>query len=147
MSAGLPATDFEFVLRVLRVFDAFNDSPEGDELWWRTDGEYAPVTFFAKCSDVFCWGCADMETITPDNISVLEDAVRDCRAVGRPMALLHAVTLFCCRARRMRPQGAVYDGIDEKVWHLFDACGPKREVGIGNPRQHPEDRTTGQTTE
>jgi hypothetical protein len=45
--------------------------------------------------------------------------------------------LFVCRERKMRPQGAVYPE-DRRFWPLFDACGPEREVGLGNPHASPE---------
>ncbi|UDL15984.1 hypothetical protein QEH42_gp234 [Microbacterium phage Pumpernickel] len=46
--------------------------------------------------------------------------------------------LFAAKSRKMRPQGAYYKSIPENIWHLFDACGPEREVGMGNPRKPGE---------
>ncbi len=52
---------------------------------------------------------------------------------GEPVAakgLLAAagVSLFCARARGMRPQWEAYDTIDNaKLRALFDACGPERK--------------------
>jgi len=44
--------------------------------------------------------------------------------------------LFAARVRKMRPQGAAYKvRYDESIWPLFDACGPVREVGFGNPKE------------
>lgn len=43
--------------------------------------------------------------------------------------------LFAARVRSMRPQGAAYKvRYDKSIWPLFDACGPEREIGMGNPR-------------
>jgi hypothetical protein len=131
--------DLEFVRRVLAVFDGFGGSPEGDELWWRVDEGYAPVTFFAKCSDFFYWGTADLEEITPNNVGELEKAVEDCRAVEKICATLHAVSLFCARVRKTRPQGACYPSIDKRLWPLFDACGPERPVNLTNPKERPKE--------
>lgn len=41
--------------------------------------------------------------------------------------------LFAARVRGMRPQGAAYTFYPPETWPLFDACGPEREIGFGNP--------------
>lgn len=46
---------------------------------------------------------------------------------------MQASSLFACRSRKMRPQGACYPDDHPELWPLFDACGPEREVGMGNP--------------
>jgi hypothetical protein len=121
--------EHSFWLRVLRAADAWG--PGCDAIWWRTDGTYAPVTFFVACNDVFVWGLADVETLTPANIDVFEKSVADCTA-GAKHGEIYAGALFCARVRGMRPQGAAYP--DERaLWPLFDACGPQREIGLGNP--------------
>lgn len=132
--------DLAFVCRVLGLFDGWG--ADWSELFWRTDREYAPVTFFANCNDLFSWGCADSEEITPSNVVELERAVADCRAAGGEQSVAHAVALFCARLRRMRPQGVCYDGVAPAVAALFDACGPPRATGLGNPRPHPSERAT-----
>lgn len=131
-------TDSETVAFARRVLEAFNalDGADKDRLWWRTDAEYAPITWLVQCNDLFYWGSADCETITPDNIAELERAVTDCRAVDEAVGELEAVDLFCCRINKTRPQGASYPK-DQRFWPLFDACGPERAVGLGNPRPHP----------
>jgi|HubBroStandDraft_4_1064222.scaffolds.fasta_scaffold00029_108 hypothetical protein len=98
---------------------------------WRTDGEYAPVRFFINCNDQFWWGTGDNEDLTPENIGELEKAYADCNAIDKVCGKHHAQSLFCCRVRKMRPQGCCYP--PREYWHLFDACGPEREVGLGNP--------------
>lgn len=125
------ATDnFETVLRAMRVFNGF-EGPTNEDIWWRTDEEYAPVTLFANCNDLFFWGCADCEEINDENIHVLEKAYADLCAIGDHGNRAHL--LFVCRERGMRPQGAYYKYIDGAIRHLFDECGPERETGIGNP--------------
>lgn len=140
-----PATH-EFILRVLRAFD-FGD---GDSIWWRTDGEYAPVTFLVNCNDEFYWGCADCEEVTPRNIGILEQSIADCKEATKGKSFgagtcsergstVYAPMLFCARVRKMRPQGAVYPGGDDHagVRLLLDACGPPRDVDLHNPRPAP----------
>lgn len=132
----------DFLLRVFRL-GGFDDHPE---LWWRTDGEYAPVTIFINCNDVFWWAVADLEQLTPENIGVWEQAYADLDALvpepqrGDYDRLMHRFnvianvnTLFCARVRGMRPQGCVYPNAAREVWPLFDACGPEREIDAGNP--------------
>lgn len=111
-----------FILDVLRIMA---DADSTNDLWWRTDGEYAPIQFFINCNDVFMWGCSDCEQITPENIEILRSSYEDCEENG--------AELFCSRVRHMRPQGAWYGYCSRDKWALFDACGPERETGIGNP--------------
>lgn len=79
---------------------------------------------YINCSDMFVWGCSDSEDITFDDFASL----REC------LTLTPCGTdLWVCRKRGQRPQGAYYSYIPEEHWHLFHACGPEREVGLGNP--------------
>lgn len=120
----------QLVFDVLKLLDE-NDACSND-IWWRTDGEYAPCTFIVNCNDVFAWASSDSEDITKDNIDILKQSFIDCEA-----ALEHGKhygpLLFCARSRKKRLQGAAYDHIDEKLWPLFDACGPEREIDYSNP--------------
>ena len=128
--------NFELFLRVAKVFNGF-DGPGPDQLWWRTDEEYAPLSVFADCNDVFVWACADNEEITAENIDILEQSLKDLQAVANAghnsTCEIWAGVLFACRIRKMRPQGAFYKLIDKEAWSLFDSCGPERETGFGNP--------------
>ena len=110
-----------FVMRVLKA-TAFDNC---SDIWWRVDAEYAPLTIFVNYNDLFFWGVADAEAVTPDNIDVFEQAYKD--------SANHGGLLFCCRVRKMRPQGACYQYITEADRHLFDACGESRDSGLGNP--------------
>ena len=137
----------EFLLDFFRLTDAWEIDRE--LFWWRTDGEYAPVTIFANCNDLFWWACADAEEVTPENIGALrkalediaplvkagDDAIEEKKARGEkqifssdpPMiSKSMAVLLFCARARGMRPQGAYYDAFPPPLAALFDAAGPPR---------------------
>lgn len=127
------AAELDFIHRVLAVF-AFDNC---DDLWWRTDGEYAPVTLFVLCNDVFEWGTADAEPIRPEDLPLLEQAAEDVRPL---VSMLNGVgDLYVARKRGMRPQGASYKYIDEKLWPLFNACGPERVTDLLNPKKQPEE--------
>lgn len=127
--------DLAFVIRVLSLFDGFNGL-SNDDVWWRTDApDYDPITLLVNCNDFFVWGSSDAEEITPENVEVLEQAVKDVEAITGNTR--QADLLFCARINKLRPQGAYYKYIKEELWPLFDACGPERTTGIGNPSPHP----------
>lgn len=123
--------DFETIRRAFAVFNGF-DGPGNDELWWRTDAEYAPITLLVSCNDLFFWGCADCEILTPDNIGDLEQAVKDAAAISDKCHSF-AHLLWIARIRGMRPQGACYKYFPTELHELFNQCGPERETGFGNP--------------
>lgn len=118
-----------FILKVLAVFGSLDSH---DDLWWRCDGAYAPVTFFVNCNDLFWWGCADLEEVTPENLPVLEQCIVDCGSVRNLDCRIYATSLFCARVRKLRPQGCCYPE-NRDLWPLFDAAGPERVVDGGNP--------------
>jgi hypothetical protein len=113
----------DYILRVLTITAHYDIR---GELSWRTDGPYGPVRFWIDCGDVFWWGTADCEELTPENVGELERACADVVFAGDRVCI-HGGTLFCCRVRKMRPQGAVYRKLPEELWPLFDACGPERD--------------------
>jgi hypothetical protein len=129
----------EFVMRVMRVFAAVPNEHARDALWWRCDGEYAPITFLITCSDEFFWGCADSEHLTAENIGAFEKACADAKAATK-FGDIYGPMLFCARIKKERPQGAAYPR-ERDLWPLFDACGPEREIGLGNP--YPPGETMG----
>lgn len=114
----------DFVMDVLRLAAEYDMC--GD-LWWRCDGEYAPVTFFVNCNDCFYWACSDCEQLTPENLPILVQAFKDAEAADEKRGTIYAPELFVARVRGMRPQGASYkECYPETMWPLFDACGPER---------------------
>lgn len=136
-----------FVLGVLAIGESESGlSSLWEDVWWRMDGEFAPVTFLLNCNDLFWWATADAETITPENLPALHQAVADVRAalgVAAEPDILdkdrweawwkapgYASALFVARLRSMRPQRPCYQGWPEALHPLFDACGPPR---------HPKD--------
>lgn len=116
--------------RLLRIF-CWDDT---DYLWWRgkdsaTEG---PLQFFVNCNDVFAWGCADVEQIESDeDLDALDQAKAD--------APNDWPFLWVARKRGMRPQGAAYKHFDKESIPLFNACGPWREPGLGNPHDVPHE--------
>jgi hypothetical protein len=102
-----------------------------------------PQQFGADVSDVFAWGGSDYEEITPDRLPVLAQAMADLRAIHRHDDM-YTVDLYAARIRQMRPQGAAYPKERAATQALFDACGPARATGLGNPRRPPTPTEDGQ---
>jgi len=117
---------FEDALKILSAFEG-----QSGELFWRTSGEFAPVTFMVNCNDLFYWGCADAEPIVAADIPDLEAAKDDMRKVYREEKktnmTVYGELLWCARKRRQRPQKAYYKYFPETSHALFDACGPEDE--------------------
>lgn len=148
----IPAASDETLERVLRV----SAGPREDHvIWWRPGyyqcGDDLAMRLMVSCSDVFAWACADCEPITDDTVAALEQAYVDTRAA---LAAAGAddwdgtewAYLYCARVRGQRPQGAVYAHLHSATWPLFDAAGPARETGLGNPKRHPDDHPAPQRT-
>ena len=88
------------------------------------------LEFFVNCNDLFFWGCSDLEDISTDkDLDLLEKSFID--------APIYGAELYCARKRNMRPQGAIYKYITKEEVRFFDECGPRREVGPGNPVDKP----------
>lgn len=133
---------FEGIEEDCKIMRAICKHDAQDVIWWTICSNTSDYTshhgqrlkFFANCSDLFAWGGADLEEITEENLDVFNQSMDDCEtACGHNC---DGPQLFACRIRKMRPQGAAYPD-EPKVWHLFDACGPERPTGHGNPRQRP----------
>ena len=120
--------DMAFFTRVMLIF--YMADVREDLIWHVTDGR---VHLAVNVSDIFAWGGADSEGITPATLPVLEKAWEDTRAIGQEFLL---APLYAARMRGMRPQGAAYPET-VAAQGLFNACGPEREVGLGNPRPVP----------
>lgn len=129
------ADDHRFLVRVLEIFSMSHADAYGD-LFWRVDDRQPRL--FANVSDVFAWGGTDAEPITPDTLLALEQAYADLKTVE---AEEFTAELYAARQRGQRPQGAAYPSGAHESWRhvsaLYDACGPEREVGLGNPKAAP----------
>jgi len=120
-------------------FDWFFEVSEEGNLYISTNDEELNIS--ANCSDTFAWGSADCEPITEDSMPLVIQTARDLFEVLHPIAdkvtdrqwLSCWADLYAARVRSLRPQGAAYKRYPKEVWHLFDAAGPERETGLGNP--------------
>lgn len=115
---------------VMHVVTILADHDLYDEIYWERGPDGERIIPSIICNDMFFWGFADSEPIELDQIGRVKQAIKDCDAVGDEG---YGLSLFVCRARKMRPQGAFYSFIDRAMWPLFDTCGPERATGPGNP--------------
>ena len=129
---GVEHVPFEVDDFLRRAFEATSD--DDLDVGWFARKEPG-VRLWVGCSDFFAWGCADAEEVTPENIEVLEAARVECAALGQPS---WAGRLFAARVRGIRPQGAYYAHIPDELTELFDACGPERTPGFGDPRSREQ---------
>jgi hypothetical protein len=123
-------TDSERLVFLSSLFDVVFEADIQESFFWNNG------TLAVNCNDFFWWGTGDCEPVTPENLSILKQVIADVDDTDE--WLKWAGLLFCARVRQMRPQGCCYPK-DSTMIALFDACGPKREIDIGNPYQHPED--------
>lgn len=116
----------DFILNILRLYDKYDDH---DELRWHFNAEQ--LTFYVNCNDLFVWGCADAEEITPEDLPALEQAFHDC-VTADDCCSHYGPWLFVARKIKMRPQTCILKKMPDAIRPLFEACGPLREVGFGN---------------
>lgn len=109
----------EFVHDLLNTI-FYNDAHE--DLFWSCTGEYAPITFFINCSDVFWWTTEGItEEVNEDTLPLLKQSYKDGGGI-------YGGDLYVARRRMLRPQRPYLDRIeDEKIKAHFLAAGPERE--------------------
>lgn len=131
-------TKLECGLEVLRIC-AEHDICE--MVWWRTDDEYAPVTFLVNVNDQF-YPAADAEAITPENLDVFKQAVADCAELDRQQpptpedigkgtdgyAISRADVLFVARLRKTRLWKRKHEKYPTRLQPLLLAAG---DTGCG----------------
>lgn len=85
------------------------------------------------CNDVFSWGSADLEPLTPEKLIQFEELQQTYPDLTGPDIAI----LLCAKLRGIRPQNAMYLYIEDEKWPIFDACGPERPAEPGNPYPIP----------
>ena len=115
------------LVTLLQLFD----SDDTDELWWRTyNDEPGVLRFYVKCNDFFYWGTADVEEVTPSDLSDLAQAKVDAHGLGdKGLDEIWWPQLWVARKRKLRPQQPVYKKLfsSDEIKALFDAAGPERD--------------------
>ncbi len=89
-----------------------------DDLWWRTDSEYGPITFFIQCSDSFGYACADAEEITEEDVDNLRKAVQDIREHN--VSATWGPLLYVARKRNMQPLKELLKMMSDNERVLFE---------------------------
>jgi hypothetical protein len=100
----------------------FSKNDIRDGLFWNVIG--GVPKFYAECSDMFMWGCADLEEITPENFHILEQSLVDVLATEN--FAFYSTYLFACRVRKQRPMKRWFEHKKDAddFQKLFDDCGP-----------------------
>lgn len=129
---------YQFAFSVLKFFEEHDII---GMLYWHCKDKLEAIKFALNTNDLFVWGSADAEAITEDNFELLKKSVQECVAIDPVLGEINGCELFACRMNKMRPQGAAYPE-NKNLWPLFDACGPEREISLGNPYK-PGDYKTG----
>ena len=110
------------------VFALFAEAEDFENgVFWRVDmtpGRNREMRLFAECSDLFFWGTADCEEITPADVPLLRHALDDLKPLGAEYELGH---LFAARKRKLRPQKPCYKDMAPAVAALYDACCAEEE--------------------
>ena len=112
-----------FMLEVLSLLSDLDIYSE--PIYWACHGEYAPITFFGNCNDLFCWASADAEKLLPEDMPALKQSIADVIGIVGEVDIYVGFELWCARKRKMRPQQPAYPK-DARLRVLFDACGPVR---------------------
>lgn len=115
-------SESEFKRSVSQIFKFISEWDLFGEVSWNQEFE-----FVVLCNDLFWWGTADVEPLTEESMDLMKKSMED-------GGIAYGHLLYCARKRKMRPQGAYYAHIDKELHHLFDECGPKREINLGNPK-------------
>jgi hypothetical protein len=117
---------YDDLIAILSFFSNSNNWDIQQDLFWRCDEKYAPITFWIRCDDLFYWACGDLEEIKVEMLPELQKCIDDCINIDPDMGMLEAGNLFACRRRKMRPQKPAYPK-NKALWTLFDSCGPERK--------------------
>lgn len=143
-SAAVSATALEGCLSdeaLLSTLVATAGRYERHGLWWRKVGDDPALRMFVECSDFFAWGCSDVEALEDTTVPVFIESLADAEAATTQVTPgwdgPEGALLFCARNRQMRPQGAYYPYLHSATWPLFDAAGPARAIGLGDPVARP----------
>lgn len=127
----------DLIYQVIALAAELDEGETSDFMFWPLTAEGVRVS--VNCSDVFYWGCADAEVITPENLPLLRKAYEDEIAASPDDVQLHAGWLFVSRIRNLRPQGAVYKALEYWEVPLFNAAGPEREINFANPKSQTDE--------
>jgi hypothetical protein len=129
-------TNQEFVIEILKLMSNYDST---DSLFWKWQKDKNEFKVYVVCNDLFCWASADLEEITQENLTELKKAYEDAVAASPTFGEIYGSDLFCARIRGERPQGAAYPR-EKELYPLFNAVGPERKIGFGNPHKPGESK-------
>lgn len=127
--------ELEFYRAVFSLLDDWSKCIDPEDIYVigpKAD-TYKRARIFVTCNDVFDWGTADSDELTPDEIEPLKKACSDCEAAHPIFGHIWGAMLWASRKRGARPQGAMWSSIPTQLWPLFEAAAPERPVNLLNP--------------
>jgi len=125
--------ELEFYRAVFNLLDEQKECISSEDIYVIAPNNGKQVRIFIMCSDVFDWGTADSDELTPDDIEPIKQACRDCEAAHPVFGHIWGGMLWASRKRCVRPQGAMWSSIPTPLWPLFEAAAPERPVNLLNP--------------
>lgn len=124
----------EFLEKWLKICETYDKQ---DDFHWMFDKKQNKFRITVNCNDLFEWATADCEELTPENLDSYIQTIEDAQKVYK-YGHIWADSIWACRQRKMRPQGACYKHYPIELWPLFDECGPERETNFFNPGARPK---------
>ena len=119
---------YEGLCKLIEIADGNLDS----NFWAYSNGK-DEIEIHVNCNDVFMWACSEGYPLGDEDLDDLARCYNDvAKRTGDLKDTNNATMLWACRLLQERPQGAMYPK-DKRLWPLFDAVGPEKEVGRGNP--------------
>lgn len=103
--------------QINRLLTILSESDNLESFHWMAR-DNGIIDFFIDCSD-------SEEVKSDEDLDLLEASLKDADIFGD--------YLYAARKRGMRPQGAIYANFSAEEAELFNAVGPYREPGFGNP--------------
>lgn len=101
-------------------------SPVDPENAWTSILVVKNGSLWLLCNDQFYSASSDAEQLTAENIGLLERARVDIEGALGKHDPSETMLLFCCRARKMRPQNPIFEAMTGPLREFYSACGPAR---------------------
>ena len=124
MTIMSPEERVQYGERVLRVLEFFANHDIRESLKWCWEIEPATIRPYLDASDWFRKGAVEAVYFGADDLPAIEQAMRECEAMAK-FCEGYGPLLWACRKEKRRPAKESYPDC-EKLWPLFDACGPEK---------------------
>lgn len=114
----------------------------------RPDYDTQNIMICVHCSDMFFWGTADAEELTPEDLPDLQKAIQDVKTAGE--FGFYGVDLWTARKRNLLPQNAWLNTLPRDLAQIYIQEFEAREPDFGNPHalsvNKPEETASSETS-